>query len=167
MDLHVLEDIVIGLAVLVFVVYRQVRVRRLTGMRGRLLVVLTALGAYQTYAFVHDGGDLDAGSVVAVLIAFALAAVLAWPRARSLRVWQREDGTWMARGSVVTVAWWLVTMAAHLLSSWAVPQLFGQPGELMGGLEQATLMFYLVITLGVQGWVNERRRVTPEVSVAA
>lgn len=159
MTSQTLESIVLSVLIIAFVVYRQIRVRRWRGLRWRLLAVLTAIGVVQTVGYLRGGGTIDVGAVVSVLCGFALAAVLAWPRALSMHVWRRDDGVWMTRGTVWTVLIWIATVAAHLLTSWLVPRLFGHAGSLFGGLDEATVMFYLVITLGVRSWITARYRI--------
>lgn len=150
-------NIVIGFAVIGYVVHRQVRVRPLTGPNARMLAVIGGIGLLQTYGYVHAGGTVDAGSLAAVLVGFAAAAALAWPRVWTMRTWRRADGVWMTRGTALTVAMWALAVGAHVTISLTLPGAFAERADPFSGLEQATVMLYLLVTLGVQSALRGRR----------
>lgn len=167
MNLQLALSILLGVAVLVFAVYRQLRTRRVSGANWKLIAIMVALGVWQAYTFLHDvHAPIQIGSIVAVAVSLVVAALMAVPRAASMRIWRAEDGTWMTGGTFLTVLAWLATVGSHLLIAWFVPRLFGEHGAVFGGLEQATIMFYIATTIGIQGALRNRR-IPAEVVVAA
>lgn len=150
-------NVLVGLAVIVLVVHRQVRVRPLRGANTAMLAVIGLVGLVQTYDYLHGGGAVDAGSVAAVLLGFAAAAALAWPRVWSMRTWRGPDGVWMTRGTALTVAMWALAVGVHVAISLTLPLVLGERADLSGGLEQATIVLYVLVTLGVQSALRTRK----------
>lgn len=63
---------------------------------------------------------------------------------------RRADGTWMRRGGVRTLGWWIISAGGHVVAALGVPFLFGEHGSLSSGPERSTLLLYLAVTLGTQ-----------------
>lgn len=98
-------------AVVAFVLYRQLRTRPVGAIINTLVLVLGGLGIYDLVAVVSNGVRVSVLQVLVTLIGLAVTLAMAWPRARSMRVWQDADGTWMRRGTALTLAWWIVSFA--------------------------------------------------------
>src|SRR5690349_21268563 len=109
-----LVPVAIGLALIVFVIVRQILARPLnTLMLLGLPLLLVVFGAQN---LAQQSGI--AGSDAALLaLNGALAIGLGALRALSMRVWVRDDGTAMVKGTIVTLALWLLSVAARVAMS--------------------------------------------------
>lgn len=144
------------LLVLGFILVRQLRVQRVKDNLLKLPLIVGALGVVNAANFLQDH-RVSAGDAAGVLSGLVLAAVVAWPRAQSMRVWREADGTWMRRGTPITIGWWLVALVGHVATALAGPILFGETPHGLGGFDSATLLLYLGVSLGAQGWFLEQR----------
>lgn len=135
-------DLVVGLAVLGLLVWRQLQSRPVRGNQ-RLLLILLVVGLLETSTYlqrVHTGS----AAVVALAGSLVLAAVFGALRAFTVRLWLQDGQPWV-RGSLLTAALWVVALAAHL----GYDYLIGQHKDI-GQLGNATILLYLVASLGVQ-----------------
>ncbi|QKG21187.1 DUF1453 domain-containing protein [Actinomadura verrucosospora] len=142
------DNVLIGLAVLALVVYRQLRARPV-GERGPYTVpaVLAVIGVAQ-------GGLLDDAhpALSVALLAGEAAAAIAFGalRAATVRLWRENDGALWRRGTGWTLAAWLVSIlsrvgflaAGHALGLTVSPSLF---------------LVFLALTLIVQNLLVARR----------
>ena len=144
-------NIVIGLAVLALLLVRQLSKRPVKQDRQPLfLLVLLVLGVVDLVEFAHKrpvSGPAIAMLVASLLLAGAFGAV----RAYTVRFW-REDGTLFQQGSLITVALWLVSIAAHFGIDILVDR--NSPVQ---GLASAALTIYLAVSFGVQRFVVRSR----------
>lgn len=111
----VIIDVVISLAVLAFILYRQVQVRR-TSPRVVLPVILIVLGVL---SLAGGSSSLSAGKLtgsetgilVALLVldAGCLGAVRAW----TVKLWRDSQPGVLRQGTWLTVVLWLVGLAIH------------------------------------------------------
>jgi hypothetical protein len=146
-------SLVVGLAVLAWVLSRQLMARRL-GESYRLSIILGAIGAVQFIAFLN-GHPGNAGRIgLAVLGSLVLAAVFGVARALTVRVW-RQDSQLMRQGTWLTAVLWIVAVAAHYgYDDLVAGHITGKNGTSVGN---ATVLLYLVISLTVQQLVLLRR----------
>lgn len=149
---------VIIIAIVVVVVVRQLAPRTLRENPVRLPAILGVIGLVQAGDYLSAHPVVPFGDVAGVVVGLALAALLAYPRAQSMRVYQRADGTWMRQGNLRTLGWWVVSIGAHTAAAAGVPALFGEKVHGFSGLDSATLLLYLAVTLGVQYWFLHQRR---------
>lgn len=145
-------DVVIGLAALTLLIYRQLRTRRIRSANAyRPVLILGVIGVVQTASFT---GKNPVPDVAWVLLAASLvtAAVFGWLRGRQVHVWVGPDGP-LRKGNAVTCALWVAAVGVHLLidigggAAFAVPSGFGT----------ASILIYLAVTLGVQQVVLQQR----------
>lgn len=107
-------DIVIAVAVLVFILYRQVQVRR-TSQRMVLPIVLIIIGVASLAGGSSTSSGKLTGSELGILIALlaldagCLGAVRAW----TVRLWRDGQHGVLRQGTWVTVVLWLVGLAIH------------------------------------------------------
>jgi len=137
-----------GVIVLILVLLRQVRVRPVPRLfRARLPIVLGVIGLFEMVAY---GGDHHvAGSTWAwVLGALVIgAAGVGALRGLSMRVWTSNH--WVVRqGTAVTMALWLASLIVHFAAD-------DHAGA--RGLEGASFLLYLGLTLAVQAYVVHLR----------
>ena len=142
-------DLVIGVAVVVLLVSRQLMARRLND-NYRLSVILAVIGLVEFVNFlksVHGPHD-DDRILVAVVGSLLLAGLLGAARALTVRVWRQDNGQLMRRGTWVTAAGWVVSLAVHLgYDELVAGHIAGSNG---GNVGDATIVLYLVVTLAVQ-----------------
>jgi uncharacterized membrane protein len=137
------SELVVGVLVLGYLVYRQLRARPLR-MNQRLLLILLLLGAIETYDFLQHGKHSGSAVAVALLGSLVLAAVFGAVRAFTVRIWEQDGQPWV-QGNILTAALWVVAVAAHL----GFDYLVGQHKD-VGDIGNATVVLYLVVSLGVQ-----------------
>jgi UDP-N-acetylmuramyl pentapeptide phosphotransferase/UDP-N-acetylglucosamine-1-phosphate transferase len=109
----VLTEIVLGVAVLALLIYRQLRTRPVNASGLRIVAVLGVIGLLETYQFLqqdHDGAAAYAAIAGSLVIAAAFGAL----RAATVRLWLHSGQRW-SRGSWLTAALWIVALAAHLV----------------------------------------------------
>jgi hypothetical protein len=138
----------LGVIVLILVLLRQVRVRPVPRVfRARLPIVLGVIGLFEMVAYAgdhHVTGSRWAWVLGALLVGAAGVGAL---RGLSMRVWASHN--WVVRqGTTVTMALWLVSLILHF----AADDYGGARG-----LEGASFLLYLGLTLAVQYYVVHRR----------
>jgi hypothetical protein len=153
-------ELVIGVAVLALLIYRQLRSRPVR-TNPRLLVILVLIGLFETVGYfnkVHGGSD----AAVALAGSLVLAAVFGAIRATTVKIWFQEGQAW-CKGNLLTAGLWILALAAHL----GYDDLIGQHKGL-SGLGDATILLYLVVSLGVQRVIVSARaqRLTPGMTVS-
>jgi hypothetical protein len=139
-----------GVIVLILVLLRQVRVRPVPrAFRARLPIVLGVVGLFEMVAYAGDHHHHVTGSTWAwVLGALLIGAVgVGALRGLSMRVWTSHQ--WVVRlGTTVTMALWL----ASLIVYFAADEHSGARG-----LQGASFLLYLGLTLAVQAYVVHLR----------
>lgn len=142
-----ITDLVIGIAVLVLVVYRQLAVRRVRESY-RLVLILAVVGVVELSRFLSSTGTHIGGTVALALVGSAiLAAGMGVLRALTVRLWRGDDGQLLRRGTWLTAVLWLVAVAAHLGLDALVA---GGAGGKQGSIGNATIALYLAVSFGVQ-----------------
>ena len=142
---------VLGALVLVFVLLRQVRVRPVRRVFApRLPLVLGVIGFFTMVSYVGDH-HVSSAAWLWVLGSLLVGALgLGALRGLSMRVWTGNG--WVVRqGNAVTMALWLVSILVQFAA--------GAGGNHGGtaGLEGASFLLYLGLTLAVQSYVVHRR----------
>jgi hypothetical protein len=137
-------DIILGLAVLALLIYRQLFAHQVNAAALRLLVILVIIGVLQTYQFLSKN-HAHPLTIAAIAGSVVLAAIFGWLRARTVRVWLGDDGQAWSKGNWLTAVLWVVSLAAHLGYDILVAH---GPGA--RGLGTATIVLYLAVSLGFQ-----------------
>lgn len=156
MNSQTLIYLVIGIAVLGLLIFRNLRAQPVRQVNQRLFLVLGVIGVIETYQYLgkhHAGTE----AIAALAGSLVLAAVFGVIRAMTVRVWMKDGQPW-SQGNLVTAALWVVALAAHL----GYDALLDQHKNL-SGLGEATVLLYLVVSLIVQRVVVTTRaaRLTP------
>jgi hypothetical protein len=142
-------SLVIGLAVLALVLYRQLATRRLSESY-RLSIILAVIGAVQFVDFLKGHPGNPGGITEAVVGSLVLAGAFGVARAMTVRVW-RQGGLLMRKGTWITAILWIVAVAAHYgYDDLVAGHITGKNGSSVGN---ATVLLYLVISLTVQQFV--------------
>lgn len=135
-------DLLIGLVVLGLLIFRQLQSRPVRGNQ-RLLLILLVAGLVEMSSGlqrVHVGP----ATVAALAGSLVLAAIFGALRAFTVRIWMQDGQPWV-QGGLLTAALWVVALVAHLGYDFLVGQ-----DKTMAQLGTATLLLYLVVSLGVQ-----------------
>ncbi len=135
-------NLVIGVAVLGLLIYRQLRARPVRGNQ-RLVLVLAVIGLIEAVQYLQKLHSVS-GAIVALAGSLVLAAVFGAARAATVRIWMQNGQPWV-QGNLLTAALWVLALAAHL----GYDYLAGQYKDI-GGIGSATLVLYLAVSLGVQ-----------------
>ena len=143
-------DIILGLAVLALLIYRQLAARPVNSSALRLIAILVIIGIFQTYQFLSKGHDHPL-TFAALGGSLVLAAIFGALRAGTVRVWLQDGQAW-SQGNWLTATLWIASLVAHL--GYDVLLVHG-PGA--RGLGTATIVLYLAVTLGFQRVLVLRR----------
>jgi hypothetical protein len=135
-------NLVIGLAVLGFILYRQMQVRPVKASM-RLPLILAVIGVIELGQFLqhHKHGPAVYAALVGSLV---LAAVFGGIRAVTVRLWL-DGGQGMRQGTWLTLVLWLVSLGVHLGYDYLVD---GKGAQ--AGLGTASLTLYFAVTYAVQ-----------------
>ena len=141
----------VGALILVLVLLRQVRVRPVPRVfQPRLPVVIGVIGLFEMFGY---AGDHHVSSAAWLWVAGTLvvgALGLGVLRGLSMRVWT-GNGWVLRQGGAITMALWLVSLLVHFVGD------AGQGHSGAAGLEGASFLLYLGVTLCVQYYVVYRR----------
>ena len=143
----------IGFVLLVWVLLRQVAVRPVRRViRLGLPVVIGVIGLFELTSYANSHHDIASSAWVWVLGTLLVGAIgLGIVRGLTVKIW--TAGNWVLRqGTPVTMALWLVSLAVHFAGDF-----FGSHAHDGTGLESASFLLYLGLTLGVQTAVVHRR----------
>jgi hypothetical protein len=142
-------SLVIGLAVLALVLFRQLATRRLSESY-RMSIIFGVIGAVQFADFLKGHPGNPAGITEAVVGSLVLAGAFGVARAITVRVW-RQGGLLMRKGTWITAILWIVAVAAHYgYDDLVAGHITGKNGSSVGN---ATVLLYLMISLTVQQFV--------------
>lgn len=143
-------DVILGLAVLALLIYRQLAARPVNASALRLIAILLIIGLIQTYQFLSKGHDHPL-TFAALGGSLVLAAIFGALRAGTVRVWLQDGQAW-SQGNWVTAVLWIASLVAHL--GYDVLVVHGPGAQ---GLGTATIVLYLAVTLGFQRVLVFRR----------
>ena len=143
-------DIILGLAVLALLIYRQLAARPVNSSALRLIAILVIIGIFQTYRFLSQN-HAHPLTFAAIGGSLVLAAIFGALRAGTVRVWLQDGQAW-SQGNWLTATLWIASLVAHL--GYDVLLVHG-PGA--RGLGTATIVLYLAVTLGFQRVLVLRR----------
>lgn len=142
-------DIVIAIAVLGLIVYRQLRLRPLrSSLQLPLLLVVIGLVELFSYLKTHQSQSALAAQLAGSLV---LAAAFGAIRALTVRLSFRQ-GQWWMQGSWLTAVLWVVSLAAHL----GYDFLLGH-GDEARQAGSATILLYVGVTYAAQRLVAQAR----------
>ena len=135
-------SLVIGIAVLALLIYRQLRARPVRGSQG-LLLILVVVGLIEAVQYLEKLHSISV-AIGALAGSLVLAGVFGAARAGTVRIWIKDGQAW-AQGNLVTAVLWVAALGAHL----GYDYLVGQHKDI-GGIGNATVVMYLAVSLGVQ-----------------
>ena len=141
----------LGALILILVLLRQVRVRPVRRVfQPRLPLVIGVIGLFEMLSYA-DNHHVASNAWLWVLGTLLVGGIgLGVLRGLSMKVWSGNG--WVVRqGNAITMALWLVSLLVHFAGD------TGQSHAGAAGLEGASFLLYLGVTLAVQGYVVHRR----------
>lgn len=142
-------NLLVGLAVLALLVYRQLQVRPVRA-NFRLPLILAVIGVIQLTQFLKH--DHHTGTVFAALAgSLVLAAIFGAIRAMTVRVWI-QAGQALRQGTWVTAVLWVVSLGVHLGYDYLVD---GKGSQ--AGLGTASLTLYFAVTYTIQRFILQAK----------
>jgi hypothetical protein len=142
MSSQTLTYLVIGVAVLGLLIYRQL-VARPVRANQRLVLILIVIGLVEAVDYLQK---LHAGTaaVIALVGSLVLAAVFGAARAATVKIWMQDGQAWV-KGNLLTAVLWILALGAHLGYDYLISQ-----HKDIGSLGDATVLLYLAVSLAVQ-----------------
>jgi hypothetical protein len=149
MSSQTLSYLVIGVAVLGLLIYRQL-VARPVRSSPRLVLILAVIGLIEAVQYIQK---IHAGTaaIVALVGSLVLAALFGAVRAATVKIWMQDGQAWV-KGNLLTAVLWVLALGAHLGYDYLIGQL-----KDIGSLGDATVMLYLAISLAVQRYIVNLR----------
>lgn len=145
-----LTGILIGVAALVLVVYRQLVARPVNSTGLRIAGILGILGLVEAVQFLrtnHSGAVTYAALGGSLVLAAAFGAV----RASTVRIWIKDGAAW-SQGNWLTAVLWIAALAAHLGYDYLVAP--GHGGKSVGA---STALLYVAVSLSIQRVIVQQR----------
>lgn len=145
-------DLVIGLVVLGYILFRQMQVRPVRA-NMRIVLILAVVGVIELTNFLQHNNHVHHSAEIAAALAgsLVLAAVTGAIRAMTVRVW--FDGSQALRqGTWLTALLWIVSLGLHLGYDYLI---IGHGS--LSGLGDATLTLYFAVTYLIQRLILQAR----------
>jgi hypothetical protein len=151
-------DVILGVAVLALLIYRQLIARPVRARGLQIVAVLAVIGVLQTVQYFDKYHSSD-GTYAALGGSLVLAAIFGALRSATVRLWIQDGQAWQ-KGNWLTGVLWAVALAAHLGYDALVARGHGHGVPSVG---DATVVLYLAVSLGVQRVLVQQRanRVLP------
>ena len=145
-------NIVLGLCIVGVIIVRQLTVRPVReDSRPALVLVLAAYGV-AAVARTVQGHHVSAAMLSVLVASLIAAAALGGVRALTILVWRDPSGQLMRRGTAITAALWIVSIAVHIGADVWLAKLTN-----IAGLGASTVAIYIAVTWGAQGTVLRAR----------
>jgi hypothetical protein len=144
-------QVIIGIAVLGWILYNQLRVRPFSPRRLRIAGILGVVGLVEV---VSTAGAHPVSVVGWTLLVTGLVvgAALGLLRAATVRLWVR-DGVVYTQGHAMTAALWIVGIGIHL----GLDVLAGAIAPSANAVNSSSVLLFIAVSLGVQGLMTLRR----------
>ncbi len=151
MNSQTLLYLVIGVAVLGLLIFRNLRARPVRQSSQRLYLILGVIGVIQTFQYLGNHHVPVTTATAGLAGSLVLAAVFGAIRAATVRVWMKDGQPW-TQGNVLTAVLWIIALGAHL----GYDAVLGMHKDI-SGLGDATVLLYLVVSLAVQWMIVQAR----------
>ncbi|MBN9619480.1 MAG: hypothetical protein J0H43_07075 [Actinobacteria bacterium] len=141
-------NVLVGIAVLVLLVVRQLQPRPAREDSSlRLMAILAIVGVVELGSAVKKAHEhaISASAVALLVAGLVIGAVFGAVRAMTVHIWRDESGAAWRRGTAVTAVLWVVSLGVHLLGDALLDHVSS-----VKGLGTSSILLYLAITLGVQ-----------------
>lgn len=152
---------VIGVAVLGWVIWNQLRVREVTPRRVRIAGVLAVVGVVEV-AQAAGAAPVSGLGWVLLVVGLVVGAALGLVRAATVDLWAAADGRVLTRGSWGTAGLWLLGIGVHV----GLDVLARVVAPSAATLNSSSILLFVAVGLGAQGLVTTRRARSLPVSPA-
>ena len=142
-------DLLLGMAVLAFILFRQMQARPVRADM-RLPLVLAVIGVIELVQF-RQHGHHGAVTIAVLAGSLVLAAATGAIRAATVHVWL-DAGRTFRQGTWLTAVLWIVSLGLHL----GYDYLVGGKGS-QAGLGTASLVLYFAVTYAIQRLILQAR----------
>jgi hypothetical protein len=144
-------QVIIGIAVLGWILYNQLRVRPFSPGRLRIAAILGVVGLVEV---VSTAGAHPVSVVGWTLLVTGLVvgAALGLLRTATVRLWVR-DGVVYTQGHAMTAALWIVGIGIHI----GLDVLAGAIAPSANAVNSSSVLLFIAVSLGVQGLMTLRR----------
>ncbi|MFB9924529.1 hypothetical protein ACFORO_23595 [Amycolatopsis halotolerans] len=136
------DNILIGLVVLTWLMWRQLQVRR-ADRPPVVLLVISALGVASLGVAIAKTAPTTA-AILLLVGSFVVAGGFGVARGYTMRIW-RADGTLWRQGNWRTAVLWLISFGVHLGLDFAI-----DAANAAKGLGGASILLYLAVSLVTQ-----------------
>jgi len=143
MSSQTLIYLLVGIAVLGLLIFRNLRAQPVRQVNQRLFLILGVIGVVEAYQYLHLHHP-GATGIAALLGSLLLAGAFGVVRALTVRVWIKDGQPW-SQGSILTAGLWVLALGSHLGYDALLDTHKG-----LSGLGEATVLLYLVVSLAVQ-----------------
>jgi hypothetical protein len=144
------DGILVPLAILAWILWRQLQVRELRRDRSLILPLVLVVAGVAEIAAYGKGHPLHPTGYGLLAASIVIAGLFGAWRASTVRIWV-ADGRLLRQGTYFTCALWLVAIAIHFGGDYAIAP---HDADRLGGV---SLLLYLGVALGVQrACLNER-----------
>ncbi len=144
-------QIIIGIAVLGWILYNQLRVRQFTARRLRIAGILGVVGVVE----VASAAAAHPVSVVGwtlLVVGLVVGAALGLVRAATVKLWVRDGAVW-TQGHALTAALWILGIGIHI----GLDLLAGAIAPTANAVNTSSVLLFIAVSLGVQGLVTMQR----------
>jgi hypothetical protein len=142
---------VVGIAVVGWVLWNQLRTREFTPRRVRIAAVLGLIGLVEVVAAAGAHPVSTAGWTLLV-VGLVVGAATGLLRAATVSLWV-QDGRVLTRGHWGTAALWIVGIGVHV----GLDLLAGVVAPSAGAVNSSSILLFVGVSLGAQGLVTMRR----------
>lgn len=145
-------NIAIYLALIAFVLYRQMSARPLRA--GRLMLLPAALGLFGVQQLAREPLGMDVGGVALLVVGLVIGLAAGLWRGTTFRVWP-DAGHVMVRGTAMTLVTWAVLIVIRLPFAF-----LGQAANHPQGFVIGELLLALAVTFAAQNaviWARAKR----------
>ena len=144
-------QVVVGIAVLGWILWKQLRVRQFSPGRLRVAAILGIVGVVE----ISSTAATHPVSVVGwtlLVIGLVIGAALGLLRAATVTLWVR-DGAVYTQGHAMTAALWVVGMGVHI----GLDVLARAIAPSADAVNASSVLLFIAVSLGVQGLMTLRR----------
>ncbi|HEY2221314.1 hypothetical protein [Actinomycetospora sp.] len=144
-------QVIVGIAVLGWILYNQLRVRQFTARRLRIAGILGVVGLVEivSSASAHPVSVVGWTLLVTGLV---IGAALGLIRAATVRLWVRDSAVY-TQGHALTAALWIVGIGIHI----GLDVLAGAVAPSANAVNSSSVLLFIAVSLGVQGLMTMRR----------
>jgi hypothetical protein len=144
-------QVVIGIVVLGWILWNQLRVRQFSPRRLRVAAILGVVGLVEVVS-TAGAHPVSVTGWTLLVIGLVVGAALGLVRAATVRLWVRDGVVW-TQGHALTAALWIVGIAVHI----GLDVLARVVAPSADGVNASSVLLFIAVSLGVQGLMTLRR----------